>query len=176
MAKRNLPVESVSVTAMRVPSGETANCKPLDVLIVLPGDSSTLTRSSGRSGAGRAARHQPTAARTPNAMANTAATIQRQGRRKGATSGTASSSGMASPMSRKRCFGCFTRQRRRRGCTFAGMRLQSGSSFSTAARMSDVVSPVNAGLPVNISYRTAPNAQMSARLSTADPRACSGLM
>ena len=34
----------------------------------------------------------------------------------------------------------------------------------------------NAGRPVSISYSTQPNAQMSVRLSTAFPRACSGLM
>ena len=38
------------------------------------------------------------------------------------------------------------------------------------------VSPSNARRPVSISKRTTPNAQMSARLSTARPRACSGAM
>ena len=37
-------------------------------------------------------------------------------------------------------------------------------------------SPPNARRPVSISYNTQPNVQMSARLSTGFPRACSGLM
>ena len=45
-----------------------------------------------------------------------------------------------------------------------------------AAIVSETVSPENTLRPVSISYSTQPNAQMSARLSTALPRACSGLM
>ena len=118
------------------------------------------------------ARHPSSAA----AIANTAAPTRDQGRRTGAVSGTASSSGIASRMSRRRCFGCFIRQRRKRGCALAGIRFQSGSPFSTAARMSDVVSLWNGRFPVSISNSTQLKAQMSARLSTAAPRACSGLM
>ena len=46
----------------------------------------------------------------------------------------------------------------------------------SAAIVSETVSPRKGGRPVNISYNTQPNAQMSVRLSTAFPRACSGLM
>ena len=42
--------------------------------------------------------------------------------------------------------------------------------------VSATVSPAKATRPVSISKSTHPNAQMSVRLSTARPRACSGLM
>ena len=58
----------------------------------------------------------------------------------------------------------------------AGRALQSGSRSRIAAIVSEIVSPRNAGRPVSISYNTQPNAQMSVRLSTGFPRACSGLM
>ena len=51
-----------------------------------------------------------------------------------------------------------------------------GCRSSTAAIVSDGVSPRNTGVPVSNSKRMQPNAQMSVRLSTACPRACSGLM
>ena len=57
-----------------------------------------------------------------------------------------------------------------------GSALQSGSPRRTPARISVTDSPGNARLPVSISYSTTPNAQISLRLSTAAPRACSGLM
>jgi hypothetical protein len=47
---------------------------------------------------------------------------------------------------------------------------------STCASVSETVSPLNNGLPLSISHSTTPNAQMSARLSTVFPRACSGLI
>ena len=50
------------------------------------------------------------------------------------------------------------------------------SARSTAARVSETVSPSNALRPASISYNTTPNAQMSALLSTDLPRACSGDM
>ena len=46
----------------------------------------------------------------------------------------------------------------------------------TAASVRDKSSPGKERWPVSISNSTAPNAQMSARLSTTFPRACSGLM
>ena len=59
----------------------------------------------------------------------------------------------------------------------AGSAAQSGSRSRIAASdVGDSSSPANAGRPVSISYSTQPNAQMSVRLSTAWPRACSGLM
>ena len=57
-----------------------------------------------------------------------------------------------------------------------GSFVQSGSRSRITAIVSDVVSPPNARRPVSISYSTHPKAQMSVRLSTALPRACSGDM
>ena len=86
----------------------------------------------------------------------------------------------ASPMSRNRCFGSFCKQRCKRTRTRIGVAAgscdQSGSSLITAASVSVTDSPRNAILPVSISYSTQPNAQMSARRSTALPFACSGDM
>ena len=53
---------------------------------------------------------------------------------------------------------------------------QGGSRSSVAAMVSDAVGPANGDWPLSISNSTHPNAQMSVRLSTASPRACSGLM
>ena len=79
---------------------------------------------------------------------------------------------------RSRAF--FTRQRRnnrRSSVGVAGGRaVQSGSFVRIDAIESEIVLPGNAWRPVSISYRTHPNAQMSARSSTELPRACSGLM
>ena len=89
-----------------------------------------------------------------------------------------SSASRTSPMSRMRCLGSFCKQRRRYRSTlngtFSGNALQSGSVWSTWDSVSEMSSPVNACFPVSISYGTTPNAQMSARLSTVLPRACSG--
>jgi hypothetical protein len=86
----------------------------------------------------------------------------------------------ASPMSRKRTIGSRWRQRATRCRTAGGVGTgsapRSGVFVSTAASVSLVVSPSNSLRPVNISQSTTPNAQMSARLSTALPRACSGAM
>ena len=53
---------------------------------------------------------------------------------------------------------------------------QSGSRPRMAAMVSEIVSPANAFRPVIISYSRQPKAQMSVRLSTIFPRACSGLI
>ena len=86
----------------------------------------------------------------------------------------------ASPISRRRCFASFCRQRRKRTRTRIGVAAgsfdQSGSFLITAASVSVTVSPRNAIFPVNISYSTHPNAQMSARRSTGLAFACSGDM
>src|SRR6185503_18740094 len=58
----------------------------------------------------------------------------------------------------------------------AGTRISSGGSLTTAAIVSVKSWPGNARIPVNISNSTHPNAQISARLSTVLPRACSGAM
>ena len=57
-----------------------------------------------------------------------------------------------------------------------GSSFQSRSARSTAARVSLTVSPAKSRRPVSISHRMTPKAQMSARLSTVLPRACSGDM
>jgi hypothetical protein len=79
-----------------------------------------------------------------------------------------------------RCLGFFCRQARitctTRGGIDAGNRCQFGSTFITLPSVSAMSSPSNARVPVSNSNRTAPNAQMSARLSTVLPRACSGDM
>ena len=51
-----------------------------------------------------------------------------------------------------------------------------GSSLRMAVSVSLAVGPLNARLPVRSSYRIAPNAKMSARWSTGNPRTCSGAM
>ena len=83
-------------------------------------------------------------------------------------------------MSRNRRLASFSRQRRINRATAGGVVpgswLQSGSRSMIAATVSVTVSPGNARRPVSISYSTQPNAQMSVRLSTALPRACSGDM
>ena len=62
------------------------------------------------------------------------------------------------------------------GGVVAGIAPRSGSRVSTDASVSLSVSPPNGRWPVTISYSSTPNAQMSARLSTSLPRACSGAM
>ena len=57
-----------------------------------------------------------------------------------------------------------------------GSSVQSGSALVIAPSTSADDWPGNGRWPVAISYRTQPNAQMSDRLSTGSPRACSGLM
>jgi hypothetical protein len=101
--------------------------------------------------------------------------------RAGGASSGADSRMRASPMSRSRCCGSRSRQRatsaRRDGGVSAGRRRRSISSLSTAASVSVTDRPApNRRSPVSISYTTTPNAQMSARLSTGRPRACSGAM
>ena len=87
-----------------------------------------------------------------------------------------SSSCHASPISRSRRLGSFSRQRFSRRCTLGGIPSHFGSSLSTVASVSVMSSPSNNRRPVSISYSTTPKAQMSARLSTTFPRACSGDM
>ena len=92
----------------------------------------------------------------------------------------ASSASRASPMSRSRrprvALEAAAQQPRTPGGVAAGSALQSGSRLSTAASTSLTVSPAKSRWPVSISKSTTPKAQMSARLSTALPRACSGDM
>ena len=90
--------------------------------------------------------------------------------------GMSSSHNQASPMSRSRFLGSFSRQRRSRRRACVGIRPKSGSLVATSMSVSETVSPANGRSPVSISYRMTPKAQMSARLSTSFPRACSGGM
>ena len=121
----------------------------------------------------------------PATAGHSVATIERRlgtavARTAGAAGSISSSSSRASPIALSRLRGSFWRHRRsnRRtdGGTSAGSTLKSGSVLSTDARTSEMSSPSNARRPVSISYRTTPNAQMSARLSTLLPFACSGAM
>ncbi len=89
---------------------------------------------------------------------------------------SSASSRQASPMWRSRCRGSFSRQLAMSRRTRRGTRSHAGVSLITAASVSPTSSPPKGRAPVSISYRTQPNAQMSARLSTGWPRACSGLM
>ena len=93
---------------------------------------------------------------------------------------TRSSSRRASPMSRKRAFGFFTRHWRSSARTRAGVpsgsALHSGSRSSTRATVAENPSPPNVCRPLRHSYSTHPNDQMSVRRSTTCPSACSGLM
>ena len=87
----------------------------------------------------------------------------------------------ASPMSRRRSRGSLLRQRasssRRRGGVLGRQRAPVRLGLAGSRRSCrDTVSPWNACRPVRHSYSTQPNDQMSERLSTARPRACSGLM
>ena len=102
----------------------------------------------------------------------------------GATAGVrlvgSASRNCAVEMSPIRCLRSLARHRstsvRIDGGASGGKAFQSGSRASTEASTSDTSSPSNARLPVSISNRTHPNAQMSLRLSAARPFACSGLM
>ncbi len=90
------------------------------------------------------------------------------------------SSSAASPISRRRLRGSFTRHffntRRTAGGVPAGSLSHSGSRVTTCAITSVTVSPVNIASPVSISNRITPKAQTSVRRSTFLPRACSGDM
>ena len=83
-------------------------------------------------------------------------------------------------MSCKRCVQSFSRQRRSRRCNGAGV---AGGRWTSQGRVATIAASVSANvflpdarIPVNISYSTHPNDQISVRLSTVKPRACSGLI
>ena len=77
----------------------------------------------------------------------------------------------ASPIACSRCFGSFFRHLASNGRAppAAGSACQSGSLLTTATIVSVTSSPLNADTPVSISKSTQPNAQISARVSTALP-------
>ena len=83
-------------------------------------------------------------------------------------------------MSRRRCFGSRSRHRAISrlmcGGVSGGSASSGGASRMTAASVSVTVSDANSPRPVSISKSTHPNAQISARLSTGFPFACSGAM
>jgi hypothetical protein len=158
-----------------VPSGErTTSAPPWD-----PSDTSaprsTSRRTSGLSAGSTGRIPRQSIAPKMSATSPNAAATQLSRDRAGA-GGLPASNSQASPISRSRRFGSFSRHFRSRRCTFTGTPLQSGSFLTTAASTSVVVSPLKARRPMSISYSTQPNAQMSARLSTGLPRACSGLI
>ena len=97
-----------------------------------------------------------------------------------ATAAGSSNTNRTTDASATRLRGSFSRQRRTTVCTdcgtSAGIDDQSGSLLSTVASTSGMSSPSNGRLPVSISNSTQPRAQMSARLSTGRPFACSGAM
>ena len=86
----------------------------------------------------------------------------------------------ASPISRKRVLTSRSRQRASnvrttRGVSFGSLPTSIGAR-STSASVWATVSPPNRRWPLSISNKTTPKLQMSARLSTGRPDACSGLM
>jgi hypothetical protein len=150
-------------------------------------------RRSGASGVGgrRQGAHATTASANVSAPARSQGSIGcfcRRAVSPGAdsrrpASGRASRSSIAmraSPMSRSRRAGSRSRQRFNSAVRAAGVSAGSASQETswrtTAASMSVTVSPVKRRWPVSSSWTRTPNDQMSARLSTDRPRACSGLM
>jgi len=106
------------------------------------------------SAAGGAAERQSAVERTMEANANTAVEIQGNRFLTAGRVGTSSRSAHASPRSRKRRFGSFSRQRFNRRCALTGTPLQSGSLVNTPASVSEIVSPSN--ILRHVSIRTAP--------------------
>ena len=86
----------------------------------------------------------------------------------------------ASAMLPSRCDESFSRHCRSRRAIpsdrVEGSCSQDGSRSRMAAIVPETVSPPKGARPTSIAHRTQPNAQMSVRLSTGWPRACSGLM
>ena len=89
-------------------------------------------------------------------------------------------SSCASEMSASRRFRSFSRLRcsslRIEAGVVGGSASHGGDFVRTKASVSETSSPSKARLPVSISNRTHPNAQMSLRLSAGRPFACSGDM
>ena len=141
---------------------------------------------SGPAGAGRDVNQMAMLPAPAAITARTAAATQRSRRDvSGAgrptltvVSNTPSIAKRTSPMSLMRLRGSFSRQPRRKlpstGGRFFGSVPQSGSIAITCAKVFDTSSPVNGRAPVSISNSTTPNAQISLRLSTGLPAACSG--
>ena len=176
---------------MWLPSAEMATARlPVSVKASLAPSGIGMRTMSG--GLGRV-KLQKARAVTPTAATTIAAIVTRRCQRAGSAMGAgadaweASGSSWASaissravPISGSRCFWSRSRHRlrsRRTECGVSdGNSAQSTSCRSTAASVSDTVWPVNVGCPASISNSTHPKAQMSARLSTGFPRACSGDM
>ncbi len=173
----------------RRPSGESAgatessDCRPPETT------SYFSTRASGGAGRAMSMTAAVTAAARPAATTVGSSHRPRGGAPVAVVSGVSfspspasiSSIAMrASPMSRSRSRASLRRQRRRSRVRSegapAGRALQSGSLLRTEASVSVTVASENVPRPVIISSRTQPKAQMSLRLSTTAPRACSGLM
>ena len=91
---------------------------------------------------------------TPNASANAAAAVhgsQECRQRAGWATAVSSSSSQASPMSRRRFLGSFSRHFRSSRRTTSGASSSRGSDFTTDASVSVRSSPSNSLLPVSIS-------------------------
>jgi len=98
----------------------------------------------------------------------------------GDTASGPSSRMRASPISRSRFLTSRSRQRPTSvrsddGVSFGSFPTSIGAR-STSASVCEVVSPSNSRVPVSSSHSTTPKDQMSARLSTTLPAACSGLI
>ena len=183
------PEASAATNARAEPSGETAAIAPRRVPAAKAVPSGA--RISKRATAGGSARSQyhPMAAAAVVTSNTRLAICQAAGAPRFAAgrvmAGNASATGPSSmkrttEKSETRSRRSFTRQREatvtRRGGASAGIMVQSGSVLMMAAMISVVSRPSNARTPASIWYSTQPNAQTSLRLSTAFPRACSGLM
>ena len=171
---------------MREPSGAIATSEPTGAIdsVVWPGNAACSRTTGAACGADRVASHA-TEAPTSATMAVATIGTARPRARCGAAGIPASSvawaasiSRRASPASASRRFRSFSRHRRSKRLIEAGVSpgstAQSGSPRTTAAIVSVTSSQPKARRPVSISNTRQPNAQISARLSTACPRACSG--
>lgn len=165
-----LPESSPALKTSRVPSGERTAppVAPLKTNCVFSGGRMKERTVRGRTDAARSqATANPTASTRPSAAPTHGTKVRRgvgagtAGAGAGSAAWTAegripsSSSNLASPMSRNRRFGSFSRQRwsawRVRGVTEDGSAAQSGSRVTTAAMTSVTVSPPNVLSPVSIS-------------------------
>ena len=178
-------LSDVATKASIFPSGDSAIAVGSMV-----GGASISKRTSSGSRTGRREDHKDTATAAALAIITAVTHHVRRGgalntvvRRDAASPDSLSASSIwnrASAASRSLRLGSFCKQRRSRDRTTlgvsAGSAAHSGSVFNTSLITSTALVPSNARRPVSISYSTQPKAQISARLSTALPRACSGAM
>ena len=179
-----------SLKRRRRPSGDSA--KPMPGLCFSGGAIAASSRNSSTGSEPPDSHHQPkratvriTAAATITIQTTRGAGLDESGIFVAGLASSRSASAFdnrsrASPMSRRRCRGSRSRQRlisfARGAGVSAGSAPHSGSFINTAASVVETSSPSNARRAVSSSYSTTPKAQMSARLSTTLPFACSGAM